>query len=74
MINITNVYKNYGKDQALNGVSLSINPNEVVCLVGPSGSGKSTLLRSINGLEVPDSGEIFVDDVKVDANDEFKYT
>ena len=70
MIKIEHVFKKFDKVVALDDVSLEINPNEVICLVGPSGSGKSTLLRSINGLEVPDAGEIFVDDVKVDADDE----
>lgn len=50
---------------ALNGVNLSINPGEFVCLIGPSGCGKSTLLRLLAGLDTPTSGEIFVDDSKV---------
>ncbi|MDO4500269.1 MAG: amino acid ABC transporter ATP-binding protein [Erysipelotrichaceae bacterium] len=70
MIKVENLYKNFGKVQALDGVSLSINAGEVVCLIGPSGSGKSTLLRSINGLEIPDAGEIYVDDLKIDPNNE----
>jgi ABC-type nitrate/sulfonate/bicarbonate transport system ATPase subunit len=45
---------------ALDGVSISIAPGELVSLVGPSGCGKSTLLRLIAGLDSPDSGELWV--------------
>ncbi len=47
-----------GGVRALDGVSLSIRPNEFFTLLGPSGCGKTTLLRAIAGLEVPDSGSI----------------
>jgi ABC-type nitrate/sulfonate/bicarbonate transport system ATPase subunit len=46
--------------QALNNISLSIAPGELVSLIGPSGCGKSTLLRLIAGLDTPDSGELLV--------------
>ena len=45
---------------ALNGVSLTVAPGEVVCLLGASGCGKSTLLRLIAGVERPDAGEIWL--------------
>jgi polar amino acid transport system ATP-binding protein len=41
---------------------------EVVLIIGPSGSGKSTLLRSVNRLEIPTSGRIFIDDDEVTGN------
>lgn len=46
---------------ALNGVNLNIVTGELIALLGPSGSGKTTLLRIISGLEVGDSGEIYID-------------
>src|SRR5437667_5720696 len=46
------------KIEALKGVSLKINPGEIVTLIGANGAGKSTLLKSIAGLLSPDSGEI----------------
>jgi iron(III) transport system ATP-binding protein len=55
----------YGPKAALDGVSLSVAPGELVCLLGPSGSGKSTLLRLIAGVEHPSSGRVVVNGVDV---------
>ena len=70
MIKIEHISKKFPNIVALDDVSLHIHPNEIICLIGPSGSGKSTLLRSINGLEIPDSGSIIVNDEIVDPNNE----
>ena len=56
VISVKNIYKNFGKLQVLNGVSLDIAQGEKVVIIGPSGSGKSTLLRCMNLLEIPDKG------------------
>lgn len=61
MINVKNVYKNFGQLEVLKGVSCHVAPREVVCVIGPSGSGKSTLLRCINQLETVQSGDILID-------------
>ncbi len=67
IIQIRHVHKEFhtlrGTVHALRGVSLDIDPGEVVVVVGPSGSGKSTLLRCINRLEHFDSGSITVDGI-----------
>ena len=52
--------KSFGRVEVLRGISLSVDPGDVVCIIGPSGSGKSTLLRCINRLEEPTSGRIVV--------------
>jgi polar amino acid transport system ATP-binding protein len=54
------VIKRFGRLEVLKGVSLEVNPREVVCLIGPSGSGKTTFIRCINHLEKIDSGRIEV--------------
>ena len=58
LLDIDRILKRFGEDEVLKGVSLSVRPHEVVCLIGASGSGKSTLLRCINGLETIEGGEI----------------
>lgn len=66
MIELNNIYKSFGRNEVLKGVSASISKGEVVCIIGPSGSGKSTILRCINGLERYNAGEITIDNVVVD--------
>ncbi|GGF50119.1 polyamine-transporting ATPase [Azorhizobium oxalatiphilum] len=57
-VDLDSVKKWYGPVLAVRGVSLSIEPGEMVCFLGPSGCGKTTTLRMIAGLETPDEGEI----------------
>ena len=73
MIKVKNISKTFKKVKAVNDVSLDIKKGEIVCLIGPSGSGKSTVLRCINGLEIPESGEIYIDGQLYDKNDKAKY-
>ena len=61
MIKINHLTKAYNCARALDDVSLNINTNEVVSIIGYSGSGKSTLVKCIAGLESYDSGTITID-------------
>ncbi|MFA6844556.1 MAG: amino acid ABC transporter ATP-binding protein [Sphaerochaetaceae bacterium] len=63
---IKDLNKDYVTDKdtihAVRNASLTVENGEVVVIIGPSGSGKSTLLRTVNKLEIPTSGHIFIDD------------
>ncbi|WP_114571678.1 amino acid ABC transporter ATP-binding protein [Exiguobacterium flavidum] len=61
MIEVEDLYKQFGKLEVLKGISTTIKRGEVVAVIGPSGSGKSTFLRCINMLEQPTKGKIVVD-------------
>ncbi|HEY0097696.1 MAG TPA: ABC-F family ATP-binding cassette domain-containing protein [Pyrinomonadaceae bacterium] len=58
LFRFSEVYKSYGSQDVLRGVSLQINPGEHVGLVGRNGAGKTTLFRLIGGEETPDSGDV----------------
>lgn len=61
MIEVKGLYKDFGALHVLRGVSLNVEQGDIISIIGPSGSGKSTLLRSINLLEKPTYGEIWVE-------------
>ncbi len=63
-VSIRNVSKDFGRYAALKGVSLHVEPGELLALLGPSGSGKTTLLRTVAGLEFQDQGDVFFGDIK----------
>ena len=65
MIKVEGVGKAFGGVKVLEGVDLTVQPGEVVSILGASGSGKSTLIRCINGLEKLDAGRISVDEFNV---------
>jgi polar amino acid transport system ATP-binding protein len=61
MVLAQGVRKSYGRHEVLSGIDLSVDPGQVLCIIGPSGSGKSTFLRCINHLESIDGGRLYVD-------------
>lgn len=76
VLEIKGLRKSFNQNVVLNGIDLSIQKGEVVSIIGPSGSGKSTLLRCINFLEVPDEGQLFLNETSVPykSNKEGKLT
>ncbi len=66
MVKVTNIHKHFGALHVLKGVSLEVARGEVVVIIGPSGSGKSTMLRCLNYLEPVQSGEIWIDGIRLD--------
>ena len=64
---LENVYKSFGENKVLKGIDLTVEPHEVVCLIGASGSGKSTLLRCVNLVEPIDSGRVVVEGEEITA-------
>jgi ABC-type polar amino acid transport system ATPase subunit len=67
IVRLSQLDKYFGDLHVLKGISLEVQPRQVVCLIGRSGSGKSTLLRCINFLEEPSAGEVEVDGLVVPA-------
>ena len=67
IIKVSGLKKHYfdGKIKALDGVDLEVKKGEVIVIIGPSGCGKSTFLRSLNLLEIPTEGEIFLEGVNI---------
>ena len=61
------VRKSFGENEVLRGIDLTVEPHEVVCLIGASGSGKSTLLKCVNLTEPVDSGRIVVEGEEITA-------
>lgn len=66
--NVSKIFMSHSGDsefKAVDTVSLDIQPGEFVTLLGPSGCGKTTILRMIAGFEIPTSGDIFMDDTRI---------
>ncbi len=62
MIKAEDIHVSFKNLEVLKGVSLSVKPQEVVCIIGPSGAGKSTFLRALNHLEHIKNGKIYIED------------
>ncbi len=66
-VDLCKTYRQGDQDvKALDHVSIEIEEGGFVCLVAPSGGGKTTLLNAIGGLDIPDSGEVWVADQRID--------
>ena len=58
LLEIKNLYKNYGEKQVLNNITLTVPRGKIIGLLGKNGTGKTTLIKLINGLLTPTKGEI----------------
>ena len=65
-----NISKNFGEHQALRDITLSVPEFQSLAIIGPSGGGKTTLLRIIAGLEIPEVGQLSIDDQQVNFSEE----
>ncbi|MBW1801245.1 MAG: ABC transporter ATP-binding protein, partial [Deltaproteobacteria bacterium] len=64
-VELKNVFKTFGKTKALEDISFKAEDKEFFCIVGQTNAGKTTTLRVIAGLTPPDSGDIYLDGVRV---------
>ena len=62
ILEVKNINKTFGKTEVLKGIDFTIQKGEVLVILGSSGSGKTTLLRSLNFLETPEQGQIYLND------------
>lgn len=68
LIDIKNLSKSFGNNKVIDNLSIKINKNEVIAIIGKSGSGKSTFLRLLNLLDEPSTGEIVFEGIKITDN------
>jgi branched-chain amino acid transport system ATP-binding protein len=66
LLEIKTLWVHYGGVEALRGISLKVEEDEIVTLVGNNGSGKSTTLRTVSGLETPTTGEVWFAEKRID--------
>ena len=68
LVEVKNIKKNYGRNEAVKGISFNIKEDEILGLLGPNGSGKTTTIGMLLGLLKPTSGEIFINGQKLEGN------
>lgn len=65
MIEIKNIYKNFGRLAALSNINLNLLAGETIAMIGPNGSGKTTLIKTLLGLVIPDKGDVLFNNQSV---------
>ena len=68
LVEVKNIKKNYGKNEAVKDISFNIKEEEILGLLGPNGSGKTTTIGMLLGLLKPTSGEILINGQKLEGN------
>ena len=66
LIEVKDIKKNYGKKEAVKGISFNVQENEILGLLGPNGSGKTTTIGMLLGLLKPTSGQILINNLKLE--------
>ena len=66
LLEIKNLYKNYGEKQVLNNITLTVPRGKIIGLLGKNGTGKTTLIKLINGLLTSTEGEIIFEGKKIE--------
>ena len=61
LLQVCDIYKSFGDNAVLKGMTLSLKAGEVLSLIGGNGAGKSTLMKIIMGIYTHDSGKVYVD-------------
>jgi Cu-processing system ATP-binding protein len=72
MIEVRNITKNFGKLKVLDNLNLQLNKGECIALIGPNGCGKTTLIKSILGMVLPSSGDIFFNGKSINNDNEYR--
>jgi branched-chain amino acid transport system ATP-binding protein len=67
ILKVNDLYCNYGGAEILKGVNLELEEGSIITIIGNNGAGKTTILRTISGLKIPKSGEIWFRDQRVDG-------
>ena len=65
MVRIKDLYKSFGRNEVLKGLTLDLNSSGITAVLGPNGSGKTTLIKTILGLVIFESGSITIDDINI---------
>lgn len=73
MVEITDLYKSFGKNKVLNGIDLNIKEGGIFAVLGPNGSGKTTIIKCILGMVIPDRGAIKVFDTRIKNNSDYRH-
>ncbi len=71
MLKIENLSAGYGKVQVLHGISMEVPRGKVVTLIGSNGAGKTTTMRAISGMIAPTSGQISLNDKRIDGRESY---
>ncbi|MBI1928138.1 ABC transporter ATP-binding protein [Candidatus Poribacteria bacterium] len=73
LLRVQDINASYHKKEILHGVSIGVQPGEIVALIGPNGAGKSTLLKVIAGVLLPRGGQVFFNGEDITGRPQFKH-